>query len=324
MRSLLLLLALVILSALAFAWPGLFGSAASDPFLASRSGLWALIALAMFAIGWRLPGDEVARVARRWPSVLGGTAIQYASMPLLAVATASVARLDADATVGLMLVGCVPGAMASNVLTLMARGNVSYSVGLTTAATLASPLVVPLALRWTLGGVSVDFPAVEAMRQLALFVVVPVGLGHAIGRLPRRRHRLDGPVASLVANLVILWIIAVVVASNRDRLAGPSLQLITALLAVNLLGYLAGDLGGRLLRVDPPMRRALTLEVGMQNAGLGTTMALTLFPDRPAAAIPCALYTFGCMLTGTALASWWSIRADRSPADPRPEDAQRV
>ncbi|WP_152049301.1 bile acid:sodium symporter family protein [Tautonia marina] len=324
MRSLLLLLSLVILSSLAYAWPGLFGAEAFDPFLASRGALWALIALAMFAIGWRLPGDEVAQVALRWPSVLGGTAIQYVSMPLLAVATASVARLDADATVGLMLVGCVPGAMASNVLTLMARGNVSYSVGLTTAATLASPLVVPLVLRWTLGAVSVDFPTVEAMRQLAVFVVLPVGLGHAIGRSLPRRHRLDGPIASLVANLVILWIIAVVVAGNRDRIAGPSPRLLAALLTVNLLGYLAGNLGGRLLRIDPPMRRALTLEVGMQNAGLGTTMALTLFPDRPAAAIPCALYTFGCMFTGTALASWWSLRADRFPADPRPKPPERV
>jgi BASS family bile acid:Na+ symporter len=308
MRSLLVMFGLLVLSALAYAWPTLFGTAAFDPFLASRGGLWGLIALAMFAIGWRLPADELARVALRWPSVLGGTAVQYASMPVLAFLTATVARLDADATVGLMLVGCVPGAMASNVLTLMARGNVSYSVGLTTAATLASPVVVPLALHWTLGGGPVEFPAVEAMRQLALFVVLPVGLGHGIGRMRARRHRLEGAIASGVANLVILWIIAVVVAANRDRLSEPDPRVFVALLVINLLGYLAGNLGGRLLRIDAPMRRALTLEMGMQNAGLGTTMALTLFPDRPASAIPCALYTFGCMLTGTALASWWSTR----------------
>jgi BASS family bile acid:Na+ symporter len=264
-----------------------------------------LIALAMFAIGWRLPRDEVARVARRWPTVLGGTAVQYGAMPALAYLAARVARLDDDATVGLILVGCVPGAMASNVLTLMARGNVSYSVSLTTTATVLSPLVVPMTLRLALGGISVDFPAIDAMRQLALFVVLPVMVGHGIGRSRPGWDRLAGPVAEAVANLAILWIIAVVVAANRGRLAAPDPRLVAALLSVNLLGYLSGDLGGRLLRVDRPMRRALTLEVGMQNAGLGTTIALSLFPDRPAVAIPCALYTFGCMLTGTALASWW-------------------
>ncbi|QDV38728.1 bile acid:sodium symporter family protein [Tautonia plasticadhaerens] len=308
------LIGLLLLSGLALAWPRAFGSSAFDPFLASTGGLWGLIALAMFAIGWRLPRDEVAQVARRWPAVLGGTAVQYAAMPALAYLAARLSRLDADATVGLILVGCVPGAMASNVLTLMARGNVSYSVSLTTLATVASPVVVPLTLRVALGGISVDFPAADAMRQLSLFVVLPVGLGHALGRARPGWARAAGPVAEAAANLAILWIIAVVVAANRDRLAVPDARLIAALLAVNLLGYLAGDLGGRALCVDRPMRRALTLEVGMQNAGLGTTIALSLFPDRPAVAIPCALYTFGCMLTGTALASWWG----RDPVEARP------
>lgn len=314
MRSLPVLIGLLLLSGLAFSWPGAFGRSAFDPFLASTGGLWGLIAAAMFAIGWRLPRDEVAQVARRWPTVLGGTAVQYAAMPVLAYLAARLARLDADATVGLILVGCVPGAMASNVLTLMARGNVSYSVSLTTLATVASPVVVPVTLRVALGGVSVDFPAVDAMRQLSLFVVLPVGLGHALGRARPGWARAAGPAAEAAANLAILWIIAVVVAANRDRLAALDARLIAALLSVNALGYLAGDLGGRALRADRPMRRALTLEVGMQNAGLGTTIALSLFPDRPAVAIPCALYTFGCMLTGTALASWWG----REPGGARP------
>ncbi|RUL88643.1 bile acid:sodium symporter family protein [Tautonia sociabilis] len=317
MRSIAVLLGLLSLSGLAFAWPALAGSAAPDPFLASRGALWGLIASAMFAIGWRLPRDELAQVSRRWPTVLGGTAVQYAAMPTLGYLAARLAGLGPDATVGLILVGCVPGAMASNVLTLMARGNVSYSVSLTTAATVASPLVVPLALRLALGGVSVHFPAVESMRQLALFVVLPVGLGHLLSRSLPSWDRAAGPIASAAANLVILWVIAVVVAANRDRLARLDPRLLAALLAVNAGGYLAGSLGGLALRLDTAMRRALTLEVGMQNAGLGTTIALSLFPDRPAVAIPCALYTFGCMLTGTALACWWG-RPDSGPPTPPP------
>mgnify|MGYP002527554365 CR=1 FL=1 len=85
----------------------------------------------MFAIGMMLPRDEVRQVSRRWPVVLGGTVIQFATMPLLAFTIGTLWNIRGDAFLGLMLVGCVgcvPGAMASNVLTMNARGNVSYSV----------------------------------------------------------------------------------------------------------------------------------------------------------------------------------------------------
>ena len=99
-----------------------------------------------------------------------------------------------------------------------------------------------------------------------------------------------------------------VVGLNRERLSHASLAVISALLVLNLLGYAAGFSAGPLLRLTHPMRRALTLEVGMQNAGLGTALTLQLFPGHEAAAIPPALYTFGCMVTGTLLAHYWSSR----------------
>jgi BASS family bile acid:Na+ symporter len=120
----------------------------------------------------------------------------------------------------------------------------------------------------------------------------------------------------VVANLVILWLIAVVVALNRHRLGQAGWDVLVALLAVNVLGYYAGYLGGMLLRLPEGMRRALTIEIGMQNAGLGTTLVLQLFPEQPAAAIPPALYTFGCMLTGTLLARWWAWRDGSTETSP--------
>jgi BASS family bile acid:Na+ symporter len=114
-----------------------------------------------------------------------------------------------------------------------------------------------------------------------------------------------GPV---LANGTILWIIAVVVGLNRDRLGSATPLLMLALLLINLLGYAAGWIGGLGMRLPVPMRRALTLEIGMQNAGLGTALVLSLFPNNPAAAIPTAAYTFGCMFTGTLLAQFWNGR----------------
>ncbi len=121
----------------------------------------------------------------------------------------------------------------------------------------------------------------------------------------------------MARQLAILLIITTVVALNRDRLEQITGVLIVVLLLLNSLGYLAGYTGARVLRLDEGMRRALSLEIGMQNAGVGTSLAMSLF--EPASAIPTAAYTFGCMLTGTLLAQWWAwfsdVRQTRSEND---------
>ena len=307
---------LTLISAVAYYWPDwtgrVFGRPLPDPFAGSKPGLDALFAMTMFAIGALLPRDEVRQVARRWPTVLAGTAIQYTSMPLLAYCLGRLFGLEGSWMIGIVMVGCVPGAMASNVLTLVARGNVSYSVSLTTSATLLSPAVVPAALWAALSGL-VEYSTEEVARKvlatalwLSLIVVLPVVLGHVLSRSFAWCSAWARRLGAIIANLTILWIIAVVVALNRDKLSQLDAVLPVALVALNLAGYLAGFLGGSLLRLTGPMRRALTLEIGMQNAGLGTLLALGLFQDDPAAALPAALYTFGCMFTGTILARIWA------------------
>jgi BASS family bile acid:Na+ symporter len=315
-----LLLWLVASSSVAYAWPAIASrlpsglSGLGDPFLASKPALPGLIALTMFCIGLMLPRDEVTQVFRRWPTVFGGTAIQYSVMPLFAFALGKLLGFSGPEFIGIVMVGCVPGAMASNVLTLNARGNTSYSVSLTTAATLLSPLVVPAVLAIALRNEqSVDTSVLQAASMMLLLtVVLPVLAGHILSRLIPSLGQKSRRFGAIVANLAILWIIAVVVGRNRAHLAQLRADLLIALLGVNLLGYTAGYFGGWGLRLPEAMRRALTLEVGMQNAGLGAVLATALFPDESAVAIAPAMYTFGCMLTGTMLARIW---ASRSAAD---------
>ncbi|MGW8257437.1 MAG: bile acid:sodium symporter family protein [Thermoguttaceae bacterium] len=276
-----------------------------DPFLASKPVLNYFFMATMFAVGSLLPKEELAMVFRRWPTVLGGTAVQFAVMPFLGWSLAGLFGLDEATRVGIILVGCVPGAMASNVLTMLARGNVSYSVSLTTSATLLSPIIVPFGL-WLCLGKHVNFPIWQISYELALMVVLPVAAGHLLSRYYEPWRRLARSIASIAANLCILWIISVVVAVNREAMTEIDLRLFWALLVLNLLGYLGGWLGALAMRLPFQMRRALTLEVGMQNAGLGTVLALRMFGDYPAAAIPPAIYTFGCMFTGTILARCWA------------------
>ncbi|MBT4865870.1 MAG: bile acid:sodium symporter family protein [Planctomycetaceae bacterium] len=318
-----LLLWLILSSLLAYSWPRVWGGIVDgsgvtlDPtfdlfqVVYDAGALKPIIRVTMFCIGCLLPRDEIAQVFRKWPTVFGGTAVQYAAMPALAFLVCLVLQLDEATRIGVIFVGCVPGAMASNVLTLAAKGNVSYSVSLTTAATLLSPLTVPIALWVTLGS-SVALDPLKVSLDLLTLVVGPVVAGHLICRYFKQIEALMRIIAPAAANLTILAIIAVIVGVNRGRLGNVTPYVLVGLLIVNLLGYVAGYCGGRLLRLPEAMRRALTLEVGMQNAGLGTVLVIEMFPKYPEAAIPTAAYTFGCMLTGTMLAHFWSRKPTAS------------
>ncbi|WP_339729673.1 bile acid:sodium symporter family protein [uncultured Gimesia sp.] len=307
-----LLFWLILLSAVAVFWdrmiPGVF-----HPFHASQPYLPYLFTATMFVIGSLLPGNEVRDVFRRWHTVLSGTFVQYTVMPGLAFLMSLFFLDQPELRIGVILVGCVPGAMASNVLTLAARGNVSYSVCLTTSATLLSPLFVPLVLYVAVSGT--DINALELAQnsfiKLLTQVVLPVILGHLLSRMHHGFSRLMQVFGPTFANLSILWIIATIISLNQERLQNVFLSLAVALLVINLLGYLFGYLAGAVIKLNEPMRRALTLEVGMQNAGLGAVLAGQLFPGQEMIALPPALYMFGCMLTGTILAQVWSRQTER-------------
>lgn len=302
-----LLVWLVVICGLVYFWSTWSGwirpGGMPDPFKASKPWLGYLIALTMLAIGSLLPKEEIRQVLRQWPMVLAGTIIQYTAMPLLGYFCGRLFGLEGPLLIGTIIVGCVPGAMASNVLTMIGRGNVSYSVGLTTSATMLSPVVVPLGLWLTLGRV-VEFPVLKTFLTLCWTVVLPVLLGYSLAQLSIIWQTWARRIGAIIANLVILWIIATVVAMNREYLTRLDPRVVLALIAINVGGYLAGYLGGMSAGMPAPMRRAVTLEVGMQNAGLGTALAFQLFSAE--AAIPCALYTFGCMFTGTVLARYWA------------------
>lgn len=301
-------------SSVALVWPRIFPGI-FDPWVASKPCLNLAIALVMFFVGCLLKWSDVAAVGRRWPAVLLGTVTQYTVMPAAAYLIGHAFEFSPELLIGVVMVGCVPGAMASNVITLSAGGNLSYSVALTTSSTFLSPVVVPLLLWLTLGAThKVDM--VQTGVMLVLQVVLPVLLGLGLCRGSAAFQRLTERWAPSLANLMILWVIATVVGLNRDRLGSVRADVLVALLLINLLGYVGGYWAAAAMRSDEPMRRTLAIEVGMQNCGLGTTLVLHLFPDYPAAAIPTAAYTFGCVLTATLLARHWSRQpvAEVAPA----------
>jgi BASS family bile acid:Na+ symporter len=301
-----LLFWLVLSSGIAYAWPA--ESIGFDPFVpaaAYKSALlWTLISVAMFCLGTLVRTDELRPLAERPWWVGLGVATQVIVMPAIAWLVTLVIPMEEEIAAGVILVGCVPGAMASNVLTSTARGSVAYSVSLTTVATLLSPLTVPLVLR-IVAGAETEHSLAESSIRLALLVVLPTLIGFMVSCFWKRFRDSAERWSSVVAAVALLWIIAIVVAGNREKLVSVGLVLAVALVIINLVGYIGGWSVGGLAKLPDRFRRALTLEVGMQNAGLGTGLATLLYGADTAATIPTAAYTFGCMLTGTILAVWW-------------------
>lgn len=314
---------LLLLCGLAYWWPAI--TERVDPFLWTKPHLPLLISVIMFCVGWLLPKDEFIQVAKEWRWVIFGTAIQYTAMPLLGWGMANLFQFDQDLYLGMILVGCVPGAMASNVLTMVAKGNVSYSISLTTLATLLSPLVVPVGLLLFASAKleSDQISFLKVSKNLLQTVVLPVLAGHLISRsLTAVGKKLEGTAKGL-ANFTIIWVIACVMATARDAVHSLNVMLLVALALTNCLGYLAGWGAGWGVKLDVPKRRALALEVGMQNAGLGATLATVLFPSMPLAVLPPAIYALGCMLTGLLLAQMFArFPLPESPRESSPQVAQ--
>ncbi len=296
---------LIAISLLAYLWP--VEQTGFDPFLAAAWWLWSLIAITMFALGTLVQTQELIPLRQKPWWVALGVMTQVTVMPIAAWLVAGCVPMSPELAAGVILVGCVPGAMASNVLTHVAGGSVAYSVSLTSVATLLSPLTVPAVL-FLVVREQPQVSLTESSIRLAMLVVLPTVVGHLCSRHIATLRELAGKYASLIASIALLWIIASVVAKTRDQLTGVGVTLVFALLLINLMGYAAGWSLGWFAGLPTGYRRGLSLEVGMQNAGLGTTLAVTLYGSETLAVIPTAAYTFGCMLTGTLLANFWRSR----------------
>ncbi len=290
-------------------WVVLFGAVAwfwPEPFLLIRGGIKIFFALTMFGIGVALKPEDFVRIAKTPVIVAIGCAAQFTIMPFGAFLIARAAGLPDDLAMGLILTGAAPGAMASNVVTYIARADTAYSVSLTTASTLLCPLLTP-GLTLLLAGARMDVPFWGMMIDVLLTVVLPVVAGFGVRNLLGGRLEKILPVFPAVSATFIVFITSLVVALNRDHIAGLTGLLLAVCLTLNLGGMLGGYSVGALARMNTARRRTLSIEVGMQNAGLGVVLALKHFGER--ATIPSAVFVFVCIITASIAAALWQ----RSP-----------
>lgn len=262
--------------------------------------LW-LFAATMFALGLVLEPRELRAEVHRPRMIALGVATQFSVMPLLAFLVAQYQGFSPAVALGFIIVGCAPGAMASNVIVYLAGGAVAFSVALTTVATLLSPLLTPMLVKW-LGGAILPIDVWPLMKTITFTVLLPLALGLFLQPYLGRRLVKARELAPGVAALAIIVICSYAVAANQARIADMALQVLLGVILVNLLGYLLGWWLAGLYRFDRHHRITLMIELGMQNAGMGVALALAHFPAQ--AALPGALFAVWCIMTAASASSW--------------------
>ncbi len=265
-------------------------------------------ALTMFGIGVALKPDDFRRILKTPFVVALGSASQFLIMPLGAYALSRLFRLPPALAVGLILTGAAPGAMASNTMSYIAKADAAYSVSLTTVSTLLCPILTPL-LTKVLAGSELPVSFWAMFLQIMVMVAIPLLVGFWVRYRFREPVERVLPVFPALSATFIIFICSVVIARNQARLPHVTWAVLAVVLALNLYGMAAGYGVGSLFRLDTLKRRALTIEIGMQNAGLGTALALAHLGEE--AAIPAAIFVFVCIITASVLASVWQRQGGR-------------
>ena len=266
--------------------------------------------LAMFGIGLVITEENYRAIIKSPFKIAFGTLCQFTIMPLLALQTSVIFNLTPEWTVGLILTGAAPGAMTSNVISYLSRGDVAYSVSLTATSTLLCPVLTPL-LTLLLAGTRVPIAFLPMFLTIVYTVVLPLFAGFLVRRnFPDLIPKL-GELPSTVSVLAIVMITSFVIAINKDNLGFASFILLCAVAFLNGAGMLAGFFAGYLGRLDFVRRKTLSIEIGMQNAGLGVVLALAHFEKNTA--IPAAIFTIWCILTASLLVHFWAFLEKRRP-----------
>lgn len=282
--------------------------------LIPETGLWVkttwinyLLMIVMFGMGLTTKPSDFAVVFRRPRDVITGCAAQFIVMPLLAYLLGKAFRLDDALLVGVILVGTCPGGTSSNVITYLSNGDTALSVGMTAISTFLAPILTP-ALTYLYLRTTVSVDALAMFLSIIQVVIVPIGLGLLINRLfgtYTQRIKDALPVVSVTA---ICLIVAAVVSHNSEKILSTGAVIFAVVILHNLLGYLCGYLIGILFRIDLPRRKAVAIEVGMQNSGLATTLAGTAFPNLAMATVPGAVFSVWHNISGAMLAGWFNRR----------------
>ncbi len=275
-----------------------------------------ILGIIMLTMGLTLTTEDFRILARRPFDILIGACAQFLIMPCVAYLLVHVFRLEPALALGILLVGCCPGGVSSNIMSYLCHGDVAFSVGMTCASTLLAPVMTPLLMELTAGEI-IEIDAVGMFLNILIVTIIPVGIGCFLNYT--YSHKESFPtIQSLMPGLSVTCLACIVggvISTVHDDLVARGLWLFVWTFAVvfchNSLGYLLGWMAGRLAGFSTAKKRTISIEVGMQNAGLATVLAGTFFAAQPLAVLPCAISCAWHSISGTILAGIFLSRDKR-------------
>ena len=269
-----------------------------------------LLMIVMFGMGLSLSTDDLGYVVKHPKYIIIGCIAQFTIMPMLAWILARLFALDEALTVGVALVGCCPSGTASNVITYLAKGDLALSVGMTGVNTVLAPILTPL-LVLLLAGKTVDVDVAGMLLSILWVVILPIAAGLIVKSLwPRQTTKATAYLPAL-STIAICAIVLIVIAANAEKLMSSGLVIMLVVVLHNICGLSVGYGLGCLLGLSTAKRRAISIEVGMQNSGLASSLATLHFAAYPMATIPGALFSVWHNISGAIVARLYT-RNDKS------------
>lgn len=264
-----------------------------------------LLGVIMFGMGLTLSPKDFKIVLSRPKDIIIGCLAQFTIMPLLAWLLTLAFSLPKELALGVILVGCCPGGTASNVITYLAKGDLALSVGMTACSTLLAPLLTPL-LVLLMAGTMVEVDTLGMLLSIVYVVIAPIVVGLLCQRFIPQITKGVTPYLPALSSIVIALVVGIIVSHNASNLLKGGMIVILVVMLHNLLGLSLGFLIGRLLRLEKPKCVALSIEVGMQNSGLASSLANMHFAAYPLATIPGAVFSVWHNISGALTARLFS------------------
>jgi BASS family bile acid:Na+ symporter len=276
-----------------------------------------LLGIIMFGMGLTLSLNDFKAVFKQPKIVLIGVAAQYIIMPGLAYLLAKGLNLPPEVAVGVILVGCCPGGTSSNVMTFLAKGNTALSVAVTSVSTLLAPFLTP-ALIFLLASEWLPVSASDLLVSIIQIVLVPIILGIVVKLVLKDKISQATKALPLVSVVGIVAVVTAVVSANKANILESGLAIFGVVILHNGLGYLIGYFAGKLFKLSYEDKKAISIEVGMQNSGLGAALATAHF--SPLAAVPSAIFSVWHNISGPILATYWSKKAEKEIGEEAKKD----
>ncbi|MFQ3544052.1 bile acid:sodium symporter family protein [Halobacillus rhizosphaerae] len=259
-----------------------------------------LLGIIMFGMGLTLSKKDFQEVFKRPKDVAIGVAGQFIFMPLIAFFLVSVLPVSTEVAVGVILVGCCPGGTSSNVMTYLSKGDTALSVSITAVSTLLAPFLTP-ALILLFASQWLPVSAGALFLSIVKIVLIPILLGLLVKAMLGNKIESGVKALPLVSVIAIVAIVGAVIGANQAKIAETGVVIFAIVILHNLIGYLAGYGLGKLFKMDPAKKRAVSIEIGMQNSGLGATLASVHF--SPLAAVPSAIFSVWHNISGPIVAT---------------------